>query len=95
MAERIRDELLVGGRLSGPERRELVKDQFFMLLLDEDRALAALPRMLRRDDEREAALEIVTRVLSAKGELSQERRARLARVRAILRPPSPATTQAA
>ena len=88
MAERVRDEHLTGGRLSGPQRRELFKDQFFMLLLDEDGALASLPQLLHTDDERQAALEAVTRVLSAKGELSPERRARLSRMRAILRPPA-------
>src|SRR5207249_278771 len=47
-------------------------------------ALAALPRMLRSDGERATALEMVRQVLSAKGELSEERRARLARVERIL-----------
>jgi hypothetical protein len=87
MAERIRDEYVAGEPLSGPARRELFKDQFFMLLLDEDRALAALPELLPTDQQRSAVLEAVSRVLSAKGELSLERRTRLARVTAILRPP--------
>ena len=46
--------------------------------------MAALPRMLRSDGERATALEMVRQVLSAKGELSEERRARLARVERIL-----------
>ena len=53
-------------------------------MLDEAAALAALPRMLRSDDERATAFEMVRQVLSAKGELSEERRARLARVERIL-----------
>jgi len=85
MAEQVRDKYLAGERLTGPQRRELFKEQFFLLLLDEAGALAALPRMLRSDQERAAALEMVRQALSAKGELSEERRARLARVETILK----------
>jgi hypothetical protein len=84
MAERVRDQHLGGERLPGPRRRELFRDQFFLLLLDEAKALAALPRMLPSARERAAALDMVRQVLSAKGELSEERRTRLARVEAIL-----------
>jgi Protein of unknown function (DUF3141) len=84
MAERVRDQLLGGERLPGPQRRELFREQFFMLLLDEAEALAALPRMLPTAKERATALEMVRQVLSAKGDLTEERRARLARVEAIL-----------
>jgi hypothetical protein len=84
MAERVRDQHLAGERLPGPRRRELVREQFFLLLLDEAEALGALPRMLRSAQDRAAALDMVRQVLSAKGELNEERRARLARVEAIL-----------
>ena len=84
MAERVRDQHLGGERLPGPQRRELFREQFFMLLLDEAEALAALPRMLPTAKERATALEMVRQVLSAKGDLNEERRARLARVEAIL-----------
>ena len=84
MAERVRDQYVVGERLSGPRRRELVREQFLLLLLDEAEALAALPRMLRSDKDRAAAVDMVRQVLSAKGELSEDRRARMARVEAIL-----------
>jgi hypothetical protein len=84
MAERVRDQYVVGERLSGPRRRELVREQFLLLLLDEAEALAALPRMLRTDKDRTAAVDMVRKVLSAKGELGEERRTRLARVEAIL-----------
>src|SRR5690242_12676196 len=91
MAERVRDQHLAGERLSGPRRRELVREQFFLLLLDEAAALAALPRMLPLAKDRTAALEMVREVLSAKGDLNEERRTRLARVEAILNgSPAPA-----
>jgi Protein of unknown function (DUF3141) len=84
MAERVRDQYFAGERLSGTRRRALVREQFFLLLLDEAEALAALPRMLPSSKDRAAALDMVRQVLSAKGELNDERRARLARVEAIL-----------
>ena len=84
MAERVRDQHFGGERLPGAQRRELVREQFFLLLLDEAAALAALPRMLPAPKDQAAALDMVRQVLSAKGELSDERRARLARVEAIL-----------
>ena len=89
MAERLRDEYVDGERLSGTARRELFKEQYVMLLLDEDRALAALPRLVPTDKERDSTLEAVNRLLSVRGALSPERRSRLARVTALLRPPSP------
>ena len=95
MAERIRDEHFAGEPLPGQQRRELFRNQFFMLLLDEEKALATLPQLLKTEQERTAALEAVTRVLSAKGELSAERRARLARLGVVLRAPAAAPTQAA
>ena len=85
MAELVHDKYLPGERLPGPRRRELFREQFFLLLLDEPGALAALPQMLRSQEERAAALEMARQVLSAKGELSEERRRRLARVETILR----------
>jgi hypothetical protein len=90
MAERVRDEHLAGERLPGPRRRELFRDQFFMLLLDEERALAALPALLPTGEDREAALEMARRVLSAKGEMAPARKERLARVEAILEERAPA-----
>jgi hypothetical protein len=84
MAERVRDQQLAGERLPGPRRRELFRDQYLLLLLDELHALHALPRMLPSAGDRKAALDMVRRVLSAKGDLTAERRARLARVEAIL-----------
>jgi hypothetical protein len=85
MAEQIRDQYLAGAPLPGPQRRQLVKEQFFLLLLDEPGALAALPRMLPSDEQRTLVLEAVRRILSAAGDLSEARRARIARVEEILR----------
>jgi hypothetical protein len=59
-----------------------------MLLLDEGRAIAALPKLLPEDrQECEAALTMVRRVLSARGDLSEEGSRRLARIEAIFAGP--------
>ena len=94
MLERVRDEYgeLLGERLPAAERRELFKNQFFMLLLDEAEALASLPKLLPTQPERDAAMDAVRRVLSAKGELSPARKDRLARVESILMEPISART---
>ena len=87
MMQRVRedyDEYFRGERLPAAARRELFKDQYFMLLLDEERALAALPKLVPQPAEREAALELVRRVLTAKGEMSAARKQRLARLEGIL-----------
>jgi hypothetical protein len=53
--------------------KEIVRDRYLMLFLDEERAIAALPKLLHEDRrECEAALNMVRRVLGARGELSEE-----------------------
>ena len=47
LLRRIRDEH--GGGLTLGEFKQLVREQFFMLLLDEERALGAIPSMLASD----------------------------------------------
>jgi len=49
LLRRLRDER--GSGLTLAEFKQLVRDQFFMLLLDEERALGAIPSMLARDRE--------------------------------------------
>jgi hypothetical protein len=95
MAQHIRDSYPAGERLTSVERRQLVKEQYLMLHLDEKRALAALPKLVPTDEQRREVLAAVTRVLSAKGDLSAERRARLAHVTTILLGTSPPVTRAA
>jgi len=92
MLQRVREEhedLFGGEHLSAAERRDLFKNQFFMLLLDEQHALATLPKLLPTAAQRDAAMEMVRKVLSARGELSPARKDRLARVESILSEPIP------
>jgi pimeloyl-ACP methyl ester carboxylesterase len=71
--------------------KEIVRDQYLMLLLDEERVIAALPKLLPEDRrECEAALTMVNRVLAARGNLSEEGSRRLARIEAMFAGPPPA-----
>jgi hypothetical protein len=63
------------------EFKTIVREQFYMLLLDADGALAAIPSMLPPESEtRQKALELIRHVLSARGELSPDDRERLQRI---------------
>jgi hypothetical protein len=69
------------GELPLPAFKALVREQFNMLLLDPEAALAAIPAMLPEDSEtRLKALGLIEQVLSARGELSGEDKTRLQRV---------------
>ena len=58
--------------------KAMVREQFNMLLIDSEAALAAIPAMLPPDAEtRRKALELIDTVLRARGELSAEDRKRL------------------
>jgi Protein of unknown function (DUF3141) len=70
-----------GERLTLAEFKMLVREQFFMLLLDQEAALAAIPKMLPTDMEaRRAVYTSIREVLSAAGEISGETRTRFERV---------------
>lgn len=58
--------------------KALVREQFNILLIDSDAALAAIPSMLPPDAEtRKVAFSLIKTVLSARGEISAEDRKRL------------------
>jgi pimeloyl-ACP methyl ester carboxylesterase len=61
--------------------KAIVREQFYILLLDTDAALSAIPAMLPPEAEtRRKALDLIHHVLSARGELSSDDRQRLERV---------------
>jgi len=61
--------------------KALVREQFFILLLDTEAALAALPSMLPADsDKRREAFDLIKQVLTARRPLSQEENERVQRV---------------
>jgi hypothetical protein len=60
------------------EFKNLVRDQYFMLLIDKDASLAAIPSMLPSDTEtRSKAFDLIREVMSAAGKLSAEDEKRL------------------
>ena len=68
-----------GARLTLAQFKTLVREQFFMLLLDQEAALAAIPKLLPDNaDERRAAFAAIREVLSASAEISGETAKRLA-----------------
>jgi hypothetical protein len=70
-----------GARVTLAEFKMLVREQFFMLLLDRDATLAAIPKLLPDDlNQRRAAFSAIREVLSASEAISGERAERLNRV---------------
>jgi hypothetical protein len=75
---RIRLAKSEASRLTLAEFKALVREQFFMLLIDQDAALDAIPALLPDSaEERRRALDILREVISAPGDLTTEVRARL------------------
>ena len=61
--------------------KALVREQFHMLIVDTEAALAAIPSMLPDDtDRRIKAIELIKQVLSARSELSAEEQERMERI---------------
>ena len=70
---RIRQEHAAAKQLSLADFKAMVRDQFFMLAVDEEAALAAIPRMLPDDvAERAAAMDMLLGILKASGPLEDE-----------------------
>jgi hypothetical protein len=67
-----------------PDFKRLVRDQFYMLLIDTEAALAAIPSMLPADARTKlGAFELIKQVMCARGELSTEDRIRMLRIAAL------------
>lgn len=70
-----------GSRLTLPQFKKLVREQFFMLLLEPEGALAAIPKLLPESGEqRRAGFAAILEVLSASAEVSGEIAKRLTRI---------------
>lgn len=98
MLKLIRASRPPGKRLSHARLKELVREQFLLVLLDEKRAIGAIPTLLGADPaERRAALDVLHRVIEAREALSQEGKRRLARIEALfgVKSEQPARAEAA
>jgi hypothetical protein len=63
------------------EFKAIVREQFYMLLIDTDAALKAIPAMLPDDPQvRQKAFDLIMQVLRARGEYSAGDQERLARI---------------
>jgi hypothetical protein len=68
-------------RITLSEFKMLVREQFFMLLIDREAALAAIPKLLPKSvDARRKAFAVIQEVLSASAEISGDVAGRLQQV---------------
>ena len=85
MLKAIRESRNANERLSLPRFKEMMREQFQLLLLDEERAINALPKLVKAGDaEAATALDTLRRVIAAPGPLDLEGKRRLARIEALL-----------
>ena len=92
--KQISAELPAAKRIGLVRFKEIVKEQYLMLLLDEERAIAALPKLLPSNRRQcGEALTLVRRVLAARGALPEEGRRRLERIEAMFGGPPPEVGQ--
>src|SRR5712671_505110 len=92
--KQISAELPAAKRVGLARFKEIVKEQYLILLMDAERAIAALPKLLP-DNRRqcEEGLALVRRVLDARGALPEEGRRRLERIEAMFAGPPPEVGQ--
>jgi Protein of unknown function (DUF3141) len=85
-------ELPAAKRIGFAKFKNVVKEQYLILLSDTERAIAALPKLLP-DDRRqcEEALALVRRVLASRGALPEEGSRRLQRIETLFAGPAPAS----
>jgi Protein of unknown function (DUF3141) len=70
---RLRTAEDVKSRLTLSEFKALIRRQYFILLIDQESALAAIPAMLRNDGEgRRKAADVLRKVVSARGDVEGE-----------------------
>jgi hypothetical protein len=88
--KQISAELPAAKRIGLARFKEIVKEQYLILLMDAERAIAALPKLLPSNRRQcEEALALVRRVLAARGALPEEGRRRLERIEAMFAGPPP------
>jgi intergrase/recombinase len=78
-------------RMTLAQFKTMAREQYFLMLLDPEGALSAIPSLLPAStDERQKALAAIRQVLSASGEISGEAAERLKRVVTLFETSGPA-----
>jgi pimeloyl-ACP methyl ester carboxylesterase len=81
MLKKVNSELPEMERISLARFKEMMNEQFLVLMQEPERAVAAIPMLLPADrGQRNSLLEIIRQVVKSGGVLSQESKRRLARV---------------
>ena len=71
-------------RRSLAQFKQLMKEQYLLIRVDEERAVNAIPKLLGPDaEERKMALGALRQVLAARGQLTAEEKKRLTRIEAL------------
>jgi Protein of unknown function (DUF3141) len=92
--KQISAELPAAKRIGLARFKEVVKEQYLILLMDAERAIAAIPKLLPSNRRQcEEALALVRRVLAARGALPEEGSRRLERIEAMFAGPPPEVGQ--
>ena len=78
------EEMKPEGRPSLAALKAAIKRQAYALALDEERALAALPKLAPDMDNRRRGLDAARAVMRARGELTPEQNERFRRVAHVL-----------
>ena len=87
MLKLIQDSRPASKRMSVAQFKLVLREQVMLVLLDEERAVNALPKLLGTDaGARTKALETLHQLVAARGELPAEGQRRLARVEALFSP---------
>ena len=80
MVRKLRQEYPNANSLPMPQLREIVREQVFLMELDRERALTALPTLLPSEPERHAILAVARRILEVHGPLDPDEEALMRRV---------------
>ena len=85
MLEMIRETRKANKRLTLSQFKEMVKEQFQLVLVDEERAVKALPQLLHPGEpQSDAALDALRALLTATGPLTKEEQVRVAKVEKLV-----------
>lgn len=79
-------------KLGSSELRAILRDQFLLLMVDEDEAIATLPSLARSAEDRQAILNAVHSVAEEVGGFDAEQRGDIEDIERLLTVPAPAAT---